>query len=471
MTFIHEDFLLHTKTARRLYHEFAEPQPIIDYHNHLPPADIAVNRSFENLHAIWLAGDHYKWRAMRAAGVPERLCTGDAPPRDKFLAWAKIVPQTLRNPLYHWTHLELKRAFGIDALLSEVTAEAIWDEANAKLQTPELSTHGILNRFDVAALCTTDDPADSLDNHRQIARSNLKTRVYPAFRPDKAMQVDNPPAWNAWLDKLAAASYIEISTLDTLLQALDIRHTAFHDLGCRLSDHGLTRCYAEFPTQADASRTFDQARVGIPAPPEAHDKFAAYLMLHFGRLDSQRGWTQQLHLGPLRNVNTRAYRASGPDTGFDSMGDSSDVGALGKYLDTLDQENALPKTIVYNVNPTQNYAFATMLGNFQDGVTPGKMQFGSAWWFMDTREGIELQLNTLSNCGLLSRFVGMLTDSRSLLSFPRHEYFRRVLCNLLGADVERGELPDSDDLLGPLIKNICIDNARGYLALPGVPAL
>jgi glucuronate isomerase len=469
MPFIHDDFLLQTATARRLYHEVAARQPILDYHNHLPPQDIAENRQFATLADIWLEGDHYKWRAMRANGVEERFITGDAEPYEKFMAWAQTVPHTIRNPLYHWTHLELKRYFDIDDLLDERTAPAIWERANAMLATPALSTHGILGKFKVAALCTTDDPTDDLRYHEQIAGSGLSTRVYPAYRPDKALAVDKPEAWNRWVDRLGSAANRDVLTLPDLLESLDDRHEFFHRHGARLSDHGLNYCYSDFPSDSEAAAIFDRARSGQAAGPEDHARFAAYLMLHFGRLDAKRGWTKQLHLGPIRNVRSRGLERLGPDTGHDSIGDWPQAQGLASYLDRLDRENALPKMIVYNNNPVDNYVFATMMGNFAGGGAPGKMQFGAGWWYLDTKEGIEWQLNTLSNVGLLSRFIGMLTDSRSFMSYPRHEYFRRVLCNLLGAEIERGELPGDDSLIRPLIENICFNNARNYLGLD-VPA-
>jgi glucuronate isomerase len=465
MPFITEDFLLNNRTAKRLYHQFAEGQPILDYHCHLPPAGIAQNRRFQNLFEIWLEGDHYKWRAMRANGVEERLCTGDAAPFDKFLAWAATVPHTLRNPLYHWTHLELKRYFGIDELLDEHSAPRIWDRANALLATDELRAHGILKRFGVTALCTTDDPADDLAAHQAIRASGLATRVLPAFRPDKALNVHLPDAFNPWVDRLAAAANVEIGSLQDLTDALRRRHDAFHALGARLSDHGLNQCYADFCSIRTASAIFDKARNGQAAAPDEHRQFASYMMLFFGHLDAEKGWTKQLHLGAYRGVNTRRLRQVGPDTGFDSIGDWPQAAALGAYLDRLETENALPKMILYNVNPVDNYVLATMIGNFQDGRIAGKMQFGSGWWFLDQKEGIEWQLNALSNTGLLSRFVGMLTDSRSFMSYPRHEYFRRVLCNLVGRDMEDGLIPDDDALVGPMIRNICYRNAKEYLAL------
>lgn len=464
-SFIHEDFLLSCPKARQLYRAFARELPIIDFHSHLPVKDIARNRRFNNLFEIWLEGDHYKWRAMRTNGVPEKFCTGDAPPYEKFLAWARTVPHTLRNPLYHWTHLELKRYFGIDELLDERTAPAVWERANHLLATPEFSIDGILQTFQVRALCTTDDPVDDLADHRRIAFSGPGTRVLPTFRPDKALAVDNAAAWNEWVSRLESASGVEIRSLPALLDALKKRHDAFHAAGCRLSDHGLERCFADFPTDAEAAAIFSKVRGGSNATPEEKEKFASHLMLLFGRLDAARGWVKQLHLGALRNNNSRLFKALGPDTGFDSIGDFPQAVTLSRYLDRLDQEQALPKTILYNLNPADFYVFATMLGNFQDGTVAGKMQLGSGWWFLDQKDGMEGQLNALSNLGLLSRFVGMLTDSRSFMSYPRHEYFRRVLCNVIGRDVEAGELPDDDGLLGPMIKGICFENAKNFFGL------
>jgi len=465
MSFIHDEFLLQTRTARRLYHQFAEKEAIFDYHCHLSPRDIAENRQFKNLFEIWLEGDHYKWRAMRANGVSEKFCTGDADPFAKFQAWAATVPHTLRNPLYHWTHLELKRYFGIDDLLDEESAARIWKKANAQLATPELTTQGILKKFNVSALCTTDDPVDDLSHHLAIAASNLNTRVYPAFRPDKALAVHDSAKFNPWVESLAAVSDTDIADLDSFLTALRQRHDFFHAQGCRLSDHGLNQCYADFCSDKIASAIFDKARKGRAVSSEEHAQFASFIMLFFGKLDAERGWTKQLHVGALRNNNTRLLRQIGPDTGFDSIGDFPQASSLAGYLDRLDRENALPRTIIYNNNPADNYVFATMIGNFQDGTIPGKVQFGAGWWFLDQREAMEWQLNALSNIGLLSRFVGMVTDSRSFMSYPRHEYFRRVLCNLLGRDIENGEIPEDETLLGPMIRNICFSNARNYLAL------
>lgn len=465
MAFIHDDFLLSSAAARKLYHDYCADEPILDYHCHLPPKDVAENRRFANLFEIWLEGDHYKWRAMRANGVSEEYVTGKADPKEKFLAWAKTVPATLRNPLYHWTHLELKRYFGIDELLSEANAERVWAAANEQLAGEGLRAWGILDKFQVKAVCTTDDPADDLAYHQQIAKSGLQTKVFPTFRPDKAFAVHQPEAFNAWLGRLAEASGLDITSFQEFLDALKQRHDFFHSMGGRLSDHGLNVCFAEPCTAERAEEIFERSRSFQPVGAEEQAEFASFLMLFFGRLDAEKGWTKQLHLMAQRSNNTRRLRELGPDTGFDSIGDLPQIDALSKYLDTLEQEGALPKTILYNLNPAWNYAFATMVGNFQDGKIAGKMQFGSGWWFLDQKEAMEWQMNALSNCGLLSRFVGMLTDSRSFMSYPRHEYFRRTLCNLLGDDMEKGLLPDDYEMVGGMAKNICYRNAREYFGL------
>jgi len=465
MTFIHDDFLLQTEKARLLYHEFAEGEPILDYHTHLPPRDVAANRQFADLAEIWLEGDHYKWRAMRANGVDEQFCTGSAKPYEKFLAWARTVPHTLRNPLYHWTHLELKRYFDIDELLDEKTAPRIWEQANERLQSDELTAQGILKKFNVRCVCTTDDPTDDLASHKEIAKSGLATKIYPTFRPDAALRINEPPEFQAWLARLEQTSHMNVHTFDQMLAALKNRHDYFHDIGCRLSDHGLETCCADECEDIEASAIFDGALRGKEITPDIHSRFASCLMLHFGRWDAQRGWTKQLHLGALRNVNARLMQELGRDVGGDSIGDWPQAEKLATYLSRLDQENSLPKTILYNLNPADNYVFATMIGNFQSGDVAGKIQLGSGWWFLDQAEGMQWQINALSNNGLLSRFVGMLTDSRSFMSYPRHEYFRRCLCDLLGGEVERGVLPNDDSLLGPMIRNICFGNARDYLGL------
>ena len=464
MSFIHPDFLLQSAPARRLFHDFAASEPILDYHNHLPPRDIADDRQFADLSAIWLEGDHYKWRALRADGVPEHLITGEAAPYEKFLAWAKTVPHTLRNPLYHWTHLELKRYFEIDELLNEESAPRIWEIAGAQLAEKSNSARGLLQKFEVRALCTTDDPADSLQYHQQIAASHCQTRVYPTFRPDKAMGVDAPATWNVWLDKLAQTCDREITSLSDLLEALERRHNDFHALGGRLSDHGLAQAPARFATENQATQIFARARAGQAAAAQEQEQFAGFLMRFFGQLDARKGWTKQLHLGAIRNNNARMFERLGPDTGFDSIGDSLSIASLSTFLSELEAADALPKLVVYDLNPADNYAVATMVGNYQRD-TPGKIQFGSGWWFLDQKEAMQWQLNALSNNGLLWNFIGMLTDSRSFMSFPRHEYFRRVLCDLVGQDMASGELPDDYELVGTMIKNICYNNARAYLKL------
>jgi glucuronate isomerase len=402
---------------------------------------------------------------MRTDGVDERFCTGDAEPYEKFLAWAKTVPHTLRNPLYHWTHLELKRYFDIDRLLSERTAKIIWEEANERLQTPELSTRGILKKFRVIVQCTTDDPTDSLESHQAIQAERGALHVYPTFRPDKAVWIADAAAFQSWCGKLEAASQLNTDRFGGFLDALRQRHDFFHAVGCRLSDHGLERCFDDFCDDATAASIFDKARAGTAPSPEETRQFASWMMIFLGQLDAAKGWTKQLHLGALRNNNTRLLTKLGLDTGFDSIGDFPQAQALSRYLDRLDRENALPKTIIYNLNPADNYAMAAMIGNFQDGSIAGKVQFGSGWWFLDQKEAMEWQMNALSNLGLLYRFVGMVTDSRSFMSFPRHEYFRRVLCNLIGRDVERGLIPDDWELYSRLVKNVCYRNAERFFGL------
>jgi glucuronate isomerase len=462
MEFIHDDFLLNTEAARHLYHGYAANEPILDYHSHLPAEEISADRRFANLFEIWLEGDHYKWRAMRANGVAEEYCTGNAPAYEKFLAWARTVPVALRNPLYHWTHLELKRYFGIAELLNENNAASVWTRANHLLQSDDFSARVILRKFRVQVACTTDDPCDDLSAHRAIAASEKSFRVLPAFRPDKAFRVNVPREFNAWVSRLEAASNIAIISLQSFEDALRRRHDFFHDHGGRLSDHGLDRCFATPGAPRQVEAIFAKAREGSAATPEELELFASYLMLFFGRLDAEKGWTKQLHIGAQRNLNTRRMRELGPDKGYDGIGDWNQARNLAAFLDLLDREHSLPKMIVYNANPADSYAFATTIGSFQEGPLAGKLQLGSAWWFLDQKEGIECQLNTLSNTGLLARFVGMLTDSRSFMSFPRHEYFRRVLCSLLGREMENGELPRDERLIGNLVRDICYRNAKNY---------
>ena len=462
MPYLDENFLLYNDTARRLYHEVAAHQPIIDYHNHLSPAEIANDHRWENIAEMWLGHDHYKWRLLRANGIREERITGNASPRDKFQAFAETVPYTLRNPMHHWVHMELQRYFGINTLLSPETADEIWEQTNAKLADPEFSARGLLKKFDVRVVGTTDDPADPIDDHLKIAASGFSTKVVPTFRPDNAFKVDRPDLLNPWIAKLESVSNTSITQLSDLLNALQKRHDDFHAAGARLSDHGLDRCPALPCTDEEAANIFNKARAGKPVSPEDKERFSFYLLVFSGQLDAARGWTKQLHLNPVRNTNVRMSAKLGADAGYDTMGDVPQGEALIVFLNALESREALPKTILYNLNPRDNYLFASMTGVFQDGITPGKIQFGSGWWFLDQKEGMEMQLNALSATGLLSRFVGMLTDSRSFLSFPRHEYFRRILCNLIGEEEEKGELPDDFDTLSKLIADISFHNANQY---------
>ncbi len=467
-----DDFLLETELARRLYHDHAALQPIYDYHCHLSPELIAKDHRFGSISELWLEGDHYKWRAMRSNGVPERLITGDAAAWEKFEAWAATVPSTLRNPLWHWTHLELKNPFGVrDRLLGPDSAGHVFAACNERLAAGDLGAQGLLRHFRVVVVCTTDDPADSLEHHRAYARSaSAHTRVYPTWRPDKALGIDDPAEWNRWLARLEAESARSIGSYAELLAALELRHLAFHALGCRLSDHGLERLYAEDYTTAEIEAAFSRARSGKAPEAAAVLKFKSALLHDLALLDHQRGWTQQFHLGALRNTNTRQRRALGPDTGFDSIGDFEQARPLARFLDRLDSSEKLAKTILYNLNPADNEVMATMIGNFQDGSLPGKIQYGSAWWFLDQLDGMKRQIDALSNMGLLARFVGMLTDSRSFVSYSRHEYFRRLLCNLLGNEASRGLLPDDEAALGRLVTDVCFENARRYFGLELPPA-
>ncbi|MBN2699171.1 MAG: glucuronate isomerase [Bacteroidales bacterium] len=460
--FLDDDFLLDNKTAQRLYHEVAKELPIIDYHCHLPIEEIAMNKKFENLTQIWLAGDHYKWRAMRANGVNEKYCTGDAPDEEKFNKWAETVPHTLRNPLYHWTHLELRRYFGIDTLLNPKTAPGIYREVNALLQTDAYSVRNLLKKMNVKVVCTTDDPVDNLEFHKQLHDEDFEIRVLPAWRPDRAMAVEDPASFNQYLDKLAKVSHTEISSFMNLLNALQIRHDFFHEMGCRLSDHGMETFYAEEFSHHDIDKIFNRVRSGKSLKQDEILKFKSAIMLEFAIMDHEKNWTQQFHVGALRNNNSRQFRLLGPDKGYDSIGDFRMARAMSKFFDKLDSTDQLAKTILYNLYPGDNELMVTMAYNFNDGVIPGKMQFGSGWWFLDQKFGMTNQMNALSSLGLLSRFVGMLTDSRSFLSYPRHEYFRRILCNLVGTDVENGEIPDDPELIDPLIANVCYGNAASY---------
>ena len=465
--FLSEDFLLESQSAKTLYHEFAAPMPIFDYHCHLPVQEIAENKKFDNLTAIWLNGDHYKWRAMRANGIDERFITGDASDREKFLAWAATVPRTLRNPLYHWTHLELKDPFGItDVLLDSDSGEEIYDRCTDLLQTDEFSTRAILNRMKVRVICTTDDPLDTLEFHRQIADDpSFTIKVLPAYRPDKAMGVEDLHSFNQWLDGLGVITGSDIASYVQLLEALAMRHQFFHEMGCRLSDHGLEEPYSESFTEAEISDIFLKARQFKSLESGEIIKFKSAMLHELAVMDCEKGWTQQYHFGAIRNVNSRAFSQLGPDTGYDSIGDFNMASSMSRFFDLLESKDKLAKTIIYNINPRDNEMIAAMIGNFQGGGIPGKMQFGSGWWFNDQKDGMERQINALSNLGLLSRFVGMLTDSRSFLSYPRHEYFRRILCNLFGSDIENGELPPDFDLVGATIEDICYRNAVSYFGI------
>ncbi len=457
-----QHFLLYSDLAGYLYHEHASRMPVIDYHSHLSPARMASNEKFGSLTEAWLSGDHYKWRAMRAHGVEEKFCTGDASDREKFEKWAETVPYTLRNPLYHWTHLELLRYFGISAQLTPATAADIFGQAGEMLQQDDFRPVSLLKKLNVEVVCTTDDPVDSLEHHRKIRSSFAGIKVFPTWRPDKAMAFHDVAAYNRYLDLLGAVSGSDTGSYRQLLEALQVRHDYFHAHGCRLSDHGLEVFEAEDYTVSEISRFFNDLRAGKPLDPLSSSKLRSALLHDLALMDHEKGWVQQFHMGALRNNNSRMYSDLGPDTGFDSMGDREIARPMARFLDSLDKKNCLAKTILYNLNPRDNEVMATMAGNFQEAPVAGKIQWGSAWWFLDQKEGIEKQLNALSGLGLLSHFVGMLTDSRSFLSFPRHEYFRRILCNLVARDVENGELPDDREWLATMIENICYNNAKNY---------
>lgn len=463
--FITDNFILETQSARRLFHDHAEKLPIIDYHCHLSPQDIANDRQFNSITEAWLEGDHYKWRAMRTNGVDESFITGKKDDFQKFQKWAETVPHTLRNPLYHWTHLELKRYFGVDNLLTPQTAKGIYYDTSAKLQNKEYSVRNLMLKMNVEAVCTTDDPIDTLEHHKKIASDGFKIKVLPAWRPDKAMAVEDPKAFNQYLDKLAEAANLEISTIDNLIDALRIRHDYFHANGCRLSDHGLETFFAEEYTESEIKAIFKKVREGNNLAIEDILKFKSAMLYHFSILDHEKNWVQQFHIGALRNNNSRMMRILGPDTGFDSISDLPVAQSMSKFLNRLDTDDRLAKTILYNLNPSDNEVYATMLGNFQGGGIPGKIQWGSAWWFLDQKTGMEKHIEALSALGLLSRFVGMLTDSRSLLSYPRHEYFRRILCNILGNDIEKGEIPADFEMVGKMVENISYHNAVNYFNL------
>jgi glucuronate isomerase len=461
--FLESGFLLTNTTANHLYFNHAAKMPVIDYHSHLNPEMIANDHHFQNLTQAWLNGDHYKWRAMRANGINERFITGDATDYEKFEKWAETVPYTLGNPLYHWTHLELQRYFGITSQLSPTTCRTIYEEASGMLHKPEYSVRSLLEKMNVEVVCTTDDPSDSLEYHRQIAKSGWKIKVLPTWRPDKILAFDQPETWNFYVDRLTALTGIQIDRYEDLLIALKIRHTFFHKNGCRLSDHGLETFPSEHFSPSDIDYAFQSLRKleGNPSP-QLNQQLSNCLLLDLARMDADRGWVQQFHVGPLRSVNTRRLAELGPDTGFDSISDKPVANSMAIFLDKLESEGKLAKTILYNLNPMFNEVFASMAGNFQDGSIPGKIQWGSAWWFLDQKDGMEKQVGTLANFGLLSRFIGMLTDSRSFLSYPRHEYFRRILCNFIGESVEKGEWPYDTTWLGKITEDICYQNAKSF---------
>ncbi len=462
-----ENFLLQTPTAQKLYHEHAAGMPIIDYHCHLIPKMVADDHKFSSITEIWLGGDHYKWRAMRSNGVPERFCTGtDTTDWEKFEKWAETVPYTFRNPLYHWTHLELKTAFGIDKLLNPETAREIFEACNDKLQNdPTMTARGLMRRYNVETVCTTDDPVDSLEYHKAVADSGFEIKMLPTWRPDKAMAVENSAAFRAYVEKLAEVSGVEINKFQDMVDALQKRHDFFESMGCRLSDHGIEEFYAADYTQDEIDAIFNKVYGGKELSKEEIHKFKSAMLVVFGEMDYESGWTQQFHYGAIRDNNSKMFKLLGPDTGFDSIGEFTTAKSMSKFLDTLNSRGKLTKTILYNLNPCANEVIATMLGNFQDGSVAGKIQFGSGWWFLDQKDGMQKQMNALSVLGLLSRFVGMLTDSRSFLSYPRHEYFRRTLCNLVGNDIENGEVPYTgyeEARVNKMIEDICYNNAKNY---------
>ncbi|MDX9846005.1 MAG: glucuronate isomerase [Tenuifilaceae bacterium] len=463
--FMDENFLLQNKTAEELYHQYAKDMPIIDYHCHLPPHEIGNDHQFANITKIWLDGDHYKWRAMRALGVDEKYCTGDASDYEKFEKWAYTVPYTLRNPLYHWTHMELRRPFGVTKLLNPSTAREIYDQTTAMLNTPAFSARGIMRRMNVELVCTTDDPIDNLEHHIKTRNDGFEVKVLPTWRPDKAMMVEDTETFNNYLLKLEELTNIDIRDFDDFVGALKLRHDFFHEQGCRLSDHGIETIIAEDYTDYEVKEIFARVRMKIDLSVEEVLKFKSAMLYHFAIMDHSKGWVQQFHLGALRNNSSRMFKKLGADKGFDSIGDFEMAKPLAKFLDRLDSTNQLAKTILYNLNPRDNELLATMAGNFNDGSVAGKIQFGSGWWFLDQKDGMQKHMNALSSLGLLSQFVGMLTDSRSFLSYPRHDYFRRILCNLLGTDIENGEIPNDMELVGGIVKDICYNNAKRYFGL------
>ena len=461
--FIHENFLLQSKTAVHLYHDHAKKLPIIDYHCHLNPQEVAQDHKFRSITELWLGGDHYKWRALRTNGVAEKFITGDASDWDKFRKWAETMPYCMRNPLYHWTHLELMTCFGIDKVLNPETAKEIYDECNEKLASPEFSARNLMLHYNVEAVCTTDDPVDSLEYHKQVRESGFKVKVLPTWRPDMAMTVENPAAYREYIDKLAKVSGVSINCFDDIVKALLIRHKYFEEQGCRLSDHGMEEFYADDFTAQELDQIFSKVYGGTQLTEQEIRKFKSAMMIEFGKMDADTGWTQQFHYGVIRNQNTKMFNLIGKDTGFDSIAQVMTAKSMNRYLDRLNSMDKLTKTIIYNLNPSDFEMVGTTIGNFQDGSVPGKIQLGAGWWFLDQKNGMEQQMQVLSMLGLLSRFVGMLTDSRSFVSYARHEYFRRILCNLIGNDVENGEIPASEmSRVEHMVEDISYFNAKNF---------
>ena len=463
--FISDDFLLQSQTAKLLYREYAKSQAVLDYHNHLSPKDIAEDRQFENLTQIWIEGDHYKWRAMRANGIEERYITGDATDLEKFQKWAETVPYTLRNPLYHWTHMELKMYFGIEELLNAENAESIFNRCTALLQTPDFTVKNLLRKMNVHVVGTTDDPTDDLRYHKQIQEDQFEITVVPTFRPDKAVNIENRMEFIGWIDKLEKSVGYVVNNFESFVNAIQLRHDFFHEMGCRVSDHGHATYYASDFTADEVVAIFDKARGGKNLSDLEIDKYKSAMLLKLALMNHEKSWTQQFHVGAIRNNNSRMNQELGPDNGFDSVGSPNTAEKMSRFFDTLNQANGLTKTIVYNLNSSESEMVAAMIANFNEGPIPGKMQYGAAWWFLDQKQGMENQLDVLSNFGLLSRFVGMVTDSRSFMSFSRHDYFRRILCDKLGDEMEKGLLPDDTALIGKMIENICFNNALSYLKI------
>lgn len=464
-TFISDDFLLNSPTAVLLYNEYAKTQPIVDFHNHLSPKDIAEDRQFDNITQIWIEGDHYKWRAMRANGIDEKYITGDATDLEKFQKWAETVPYTLRNPLYHWTHMELKIYFGIEELLNGDTAEKIYEQCSGLLKTPAFSVKNLLRKMNVKVVGTTDDPTDDLQYHKQIQEDQFEITVVPSFRPDKSVNIENGAEFLRWIDKLEKSVGYGINNFDSFVNAIQMRHDFFHEKGCRVSDHGHATYYAEDFTADEVAAIFDKAREGKKLSDLEIDKYKSAMLIKLALMNNEKSWTQQFHVGAIRNNNTRMNQMLGPDNGFDSVGSPNTAEKMARFFDRLNLANGLTKTIVYNLNSSESEMVAAMVANFNEGPIPGKMQYGAAWWFLDQKQGMENQLNVLSNFGLLSRFVGMVTDSRSFMSFSRHDYFRRIVCNMLGDEMEKGLLPNDMVFIGKMVENICFNNALNYLKI------